>query len=416
MNTNILSTPDILIVGGGSAGTAAAVAAAEAGSSVVLLERNAFLGGKATASYVGTICGLYYRSEDPKARFVMNGFPRSFAEELQVLSNSAPFFYKHGLHFLPYDHFAFMRLCDDVLKKNEVACYLHSHLHQITKEDERITEVAATIRNKPVTFHPKVIVDTTGAATVSLLAGLGVAINETYQASAQVFAMAGIIVEDAQTLNLSLLRSIQKGLASGLYPKECEGLSVVPGSLKSGCAVFKLGLPFSINNDPIQITHLEVFARKMVSEVVAYLKAHNTFFKNAWLTMIAQEVGIRTGSSNLGKVVMQKEDVIKCRKVSDSVARGAWPVEFWEPGKPPRMTYFQFNDYYDIPGKALQSEVVPNLFFAGQSLSATEDVIASARVIGTCLATGYAAGRLAAGVAKNESYEVAVEAVQQLLF
>ena len=89
---NILTTPDVLVIGGGSSGIAAAVAAADAGTSVVLLEKNAFFGGKATAVYVGTVCGLYYRREDPDAKFVMNGFPRIFAEQLQVLSKTKPFF------------------------------------------------------------------------------------------------------------------------------------------------------------------------------------------------------------------------------------------------------------------------------------------------------------------------------------
>ncbi|MEO7308419.1 MAG: FAD-dependent oxidoreductase, partial [Ferruginibacter sp.] len=50
---------DIVIVGGGSAGVAAAVAASRKGSQVILIERNAYPGGKATAAEVGTICGLY---------------------------------------------------------------------------------------------------------------------------------------------------------------------------------------------------------------------------------------------------------------------------------------------------------------------------------------------------------------------
>lgn len=413
---SILNNPDVLIIGGGAAGTAAAVAAAEAGTSVVLLEKNAFLGGKATAAYVGTVCGLYYRSEDPDARFVVNGFPRAFAERLQILSGTRPFFYKNGLHFLPYEHFDFIRLCDDFLQKNKIAFYLHAHLSQIRKDDNRIVKVAAIIRNRSVVFQPKIVIDATGEATISLLAGLAIFANEAYQASAQVFTMAGITTDDAQTLSLSLLRSIQKGIANGIYPKDYERLSVVPGSLRSGRAVFKLGLPFNVDNDPAQITHMEVFARKAVAEIVFYVKAHNNLFTNAWLTMIAPEVGIRTGPCNMGKVVLQKADVMECRKMNDAVARGAWPIEFWEPGKNPHMEYFTLNDYYDIPGKALQSAAVSNLFFAGRNLSASENVIASARVIGTCLATGYAAGRLAAGVVKNESYKTAVEAVQQLLF
>ena len=59
---SIITNPDILVIGGGSAGVAAAAGAAQHGAAVTLVEKNAFGGGKATAAYVGTICGLYYRT------------------------------------------------------------------------------------------------------------------------------------------------------------------------------------------------------------------------------------------------------------------------------------------------------------------------------------------------------------------
>lgn len=412
---SILTNPDVLVVGGGSAGVAAAVATAEAGASVVVLEKNAFLGGKATAAYVGTVCGLYYRSEDPLARYVDNGFPKIFAEQLQHESGTKPFFYKNGLHFLPYDRFAFLRLCDDFLEKNKVSLCLHAHLTHVKKEGDHIVEVGAAVHNRPVIFHPKTVIDTAGEAVVARLAGVGIFENEEYQASAQVFEMAGIATDDAQMLNLSLLRNIQKGVADGIYPKDYERLSTVPGSLQAGRAVFKLGLPLGVGNDPAQVTRLELFARKAVGEIVAFLKAQNVLFKNAWLTMIAPEVGIRTGPRNMGKVVLQKEDVMDCRKQDDAVARGAWPIEFWAPGKNPRMEYFTPDDYYDIPAGALQSAFLKNLFFAGRNISASEDAIASARVIGTCLATGYAAGRMAVGFVRNEIYEGPVAEIRRLM-
>ena len=50
---------DVVVLGGGSAGIAAAVAVARKGLQVVLIERNAYPGGKATEAEVGTVCGLY---------------------------------------------------------------------------------------------------------------------------------------------------------------------------------------------------------------------------------------------------------------------------------------------------------------------------------------------------------------------
>lgn len=406
----------MLVVGGGSAGLAAAVAAREAGACVVLLEKNTYLGGKATASFVGTVCGLYYRSECPEARLVATGFPRTFAEQLQHNSGTKPVFYKNGLHFLPYDHFAFVRLCDDFLQKNQVVPCFDAHLTQVEKEGGRLVKVGASVHNRPVVFHPAAVIDATGGAVVSRLAGLDIFESETYQAAAQVFAMAGIDADDEQMLSLSLMRSIRSGITGGHYPEGCERLSVVPGSLRMGRAAFKLGLPLAIGNDPTDVVRLELFARKAVGELTAWLQAHNELFQRAWLTMRAPEVGIRTGPRNMGKAVLQKEDVMACRKVEDAVARGAWPIEYWEPGKNPRMEYFTLDDHYDIPAGALQSAVLANLFFAGRNISATEEAVASARVIGTCLATGYAAGRLAAGLAQNESQGASLAAVQQQLF
>ena len=46
--------------------------------------------------------------------------------------------------------------------------------------------------------------------------------------------------------------------------------------------------------------------------------------------------------------------------------------------------------------RSLRAMRVNNLFMAGKTISADADAIASARVMGCCLATGAAAGNLAA--------------------
>ena len=61
------------------------------------------------------------------------------------------------------------------------------------------------------------------------------------------------------------------------------------------------------------------------------------------------------------------------------------------------MRYFEENNYYQIPADCLISKTLSNLFFAGRIISATDAAIASARVMGICLQTGYAAGKLAVG-------------------
>ena len=69
--------------------------------------------------------------------------------------------------------------------------------------------------------------------------------------------------------------------------------------------------------------------------------------------------------------------------------------------------------YFDIPLGALQSENVKNLFGAGRMISADEAAFAAVRVMGTCFATGHAAGVGAACLAVDEGAEI--EHVREIL-
>jgi hypothetical protein len=76
------------------------------------------------------------------------------------------------------------------------------------------------------------------------------------------------------------------------------------------------------------------------------------------------------------------------------------------------MSYFKMDDYYLIPAGALVSKHLKNLFFAGKAMSATERAIASARVIGTCFSSGYAAGMLAAEFSQNNSWQTVIQSIR----
>ncbi len=413
---DILTTPDILIIGGGSAGVAAAVGAKKSGASVVLLEKNGFLGGKATAAYVGTVCGLYYRSENSSSKFVNHGLPEEFALELMRRSESKPVLYKNGLHFLPYRQFDFMMLCDEYALKFTDSLALHTYVYKATMENNSITCVEAMVYNRPVKFYPKAVIDTSGEAILSTLLGSDSINSEQYQASAHVFLLSGFPDVHAEVLNLSLIRSIKTGILDGSLNAQYERISVVPGSFNNGQALFKLGIPVSIDDNPIHYTEIELFSRKAIDEVVKYLKCNTELFKNCSLSMLAPETGVRTGPRHKGVSILDESDVLNCKKSKTSIARGAWPIEYWEPGKNVEMSYFSLDDYYDIPAEVLQSNKISNFFFAGRNLSATDKAIASARVIGTCLATGYSAGVMAAGTALNRSNEESIKVIQKELF
>ena len=106
----------------------------------------------------------------------------------------------------------------------------------------------------------------------------------------------------------------------------------------------------------------------------------------------------------VGRYELTRDDVLSGRKFDDAVARASWPIELWQEGHlGATYEYLEDGQTYDIPLRCLQARDVDNLFMAGRCMSATHDALGSARVIGTCLATGEAAGKAAAGVAERRS-------------
>jgi hypothetical protein len=114
----------------------------------------------------------------------------------------------------------------------------------------------------------------------------------------------------------------------------------------------------------------------------------------------------------VGIELLNEKQVLSCAKPNNGVAIGAWPIEYWGKQGKPDMHYFPADDCYWVPAGALVSKSLTNLFFAGRIISATEQAIASARVIGTCLNTGYAAGMLASEFVQSGCWQSAIDKIQ----
>ncbi len=409
--TKIHST-DVLIIGGGSAGISAAVAAARSGAKVVLVERNSFLGGKASAANVGTICGLYFRNKKGPANYICGGFAKEFAEHLQKECNTSPQSNSEGLHYLPYHPFAFKTVCDFFVKDSRIEVFLHTVITGCDRNKNSITAVHAFAFDTQIIFKATTIIDCSGEAIVSRSADLPIDESEAYQAAAQVFSLHQVDSDTEATVSMILLRDLTRAIQNNEISKALMRTSIVPGSLHQKCVFLKIALPFAITHGLNSVTEIEIQARKLVAELFYFLKNYSAPFKAAQLGEVATEVGIRTGRRPIGKYVLSESDVLSCRKFNTGIANGAWPIEFWEPGKKVKMDYFEENDFYQIPAEALMSNTVTNLFFAGRNISASNAAIASARVIGTCLQTGFAAGKLAAAACQSKSLDHTIESIR----
>ncbi|CAN5388709.1 FAD-dependent oxidoreductase [soil metagenome] len=402
---------DIFIAGAGPAGIAAAVAAAELGMKVCVVERNSFPGGRATASAVGTICGLYLRTYDNPV-FAMQGFPKKFAERLMELNRRKPVKFSEGCWFLPFHPVDFEKVANSFLAHQNIKLLYNATVEGFESSQQLVSVIHCSSGNENLKIIPQAVIDCSGDGIICKLINHEIITDKEYQAGAIVFSVKKVSVADEFQLNFSLLKKIAQQIDEGKIQEFYNLLGIIPHSLAGNSVQLKMGLPWKISEENNDGIHEK--ATGLASEMFSYVHSNVTGFENSELEWIAKEAGIRTGIRANGKMFLKDEDVLTCKKSDDGICNGAWPVEYWKVGnKRVEMTFFAEHDYYSIPAGCLVSPERENFFFAGKIISAGEKAIASARVIGTCFGTGYAAGVLASFKVRQENVSDAISFIKK---
>ena len=396
-------TYDVVVVGGGAAGLAAAVAAGGAGARTALVERYGFLGGMATAGMVGTICGLYHNSASGSPEPLNDGFAETFARRLATMPGCQKPVRRGRTFVVPYTPFAFACLADELVAATpSVDIYLHTYLAGVAVGRRKLESLRIVTAEKTRELGATVVVDTTGDGVVAHHAGAATETASDRQLPALVFVLQQV---DCEALGagprLAVLRTLLAAERDGVLPRGASNLALGP-SPQPGELIGKLALPGVMDHVSDRrdfLTAAEQEGRRRVLAVTEFLKTLPAFGR-AFLSHVGPQVGVRETRRIVGRYQLTREDVLAGRRFDDAVARASWPIELWEEGRlGATYEYLDDGQTYDIPLRSLRARDVDNLFMAGRCMSATHEALASARVIGTCLATGEAVGRSAAHLA-----------------
>jgi hypothetical protein len=306
---------------------------------------------------------------------------------------------------LPYTPFAVACLADELTASAAgLDVYLHAHLAEVAAAGRRVEALRVATWERTVELAPRAVVDATGDAVVAHRAGAATVAAPVpdRQLPSLVFALQGV---DAAALDqgarVGLLRALVAAEREGRLPKGASNLSLAV-SANPGEILCKLALN-GIAHEPAGgrdfLTTAEQEGRRRALAVAEFLRGQPAFAR-AFVSHAAPQVGVREGRRIAGRYELTRDDVLGGRAFADGVARASWPIELWQEGQL-GATYEYLDDggVYEIPLRALQSTDLDNLLAAGRAISATHEALGSARVIGTCLATGEAAGRAAARLA-----------------
>jgi len=347
---------DIAVIGSGAAGIAAAACAARTGAKTLLLDKNPGAGGTGGFSGLTTLCGLY----DDAGNFLNTGFPEEFGE---AVSESSPI--KNGrLWVLPYRPEKFRAVAEKFFTDcQSLKTVWNASLENIVVENKKIISLND--------FDVGAVIDCSGASEVAQKTGIAtLATDEATQASAVVFQLRNVKREIRSTADAA---QVLMPLARAGFPP----------------------LHFHTNLEPDSITAKFSGPPETVPKLIELLRTNVRGFENCSAVQKEFSVSRRSGKMTVGEYVLTGPDVLGAKKFPDAVARCAWPMEQWSADGKTKVRFLPPGEFYEIPARCLRAAEIKNLFMAGKTISADADAVASARVMGCCLATGEAAAKLA---------------------
>lgn len=408
-------TTDVIVLGAGSAGLAAAVSAARQGARVILLERHGFAGGMGTASLVHTFCGLYLMGEGEPV-LANPGFPAEMAERMLRATGAAGPVRMGRVWVLMQHPVEFVRIADELLKESGVEVLFHAEALAAERDGEGwIVQVAC--RGGRLSLRAKVLLDTSGDAVLAGMLGAAAELAEPVrlQRPAYVFGVQGVIEGES---GLALAGRIVDGVRRGVLPKETLGLHFrASGRAAESFGTIDLSGTEEGDYDPLDTTclsRLERSGRETAAAAIDFLKREAAGWEGAYISQWPVRAGVRESRRWKGRHVLTGEDILAGARHADDVALAAWPLEFRETNRGPKLRYPVEGRAAGIPLGTLIPEGIEGVFTAGRCLSCDHEAQASIRVMGTCFATGQAAGVAAALLADGKRPEQTPEVLKQL--
>ncbi len=441
----VVADVDVVVVGGGPGGLPAAIAAARHGASVLLIERYGFLGGLATAGLVAPMLGhTASLSHTP----IVAGLLRELTERMHEIGGAPAWAEACRAWGVNFDAEALKVVADRIVTEAGVDLLLHTFAVDTVVEGGAIKALIVESKSGRQAVTGKVFIDATGDGDVAFRAGAPFTQGRDFDG--RVESMGSFVhiggIEGATDEQKTAARAkLRQAMAEGRFRFYNNGFT---GSNDTHPDHFSPNLTRwpGDSTDARDLTRAEVGVRDQVWKFITFLRAQPGFEK-CYIQATSPQIGPRESRQVIGDYVLTGDDVRQGRKFPDAVARGSWWIDihcplghtypvhlcivecprqdtcpFWaaEHDKTMRVKadlYPPDDDWYDIPYRCLTPQKVDNLLVSGRCISATHQGMAGARVMGTCIATGQAAGTAAALTARDgvAARDVDVAALRETL-
>ncbi|MBR1753585.1 FAD-dependent oxidoreductase [bacterium] len=401
---------DLTIIGGGTAGCACAYIAGLSGLKTLLIEKNIHLGGAVSS-------GLVLPAMQSSKNQINTTFFNHLCKELDSL----------GGHITYQDNAGWFNpelikiALDRMMNASNVDVLFNSSFNLITVNKNNSFSLNLLPDILSVYIETRYIVDATGNADVAKYLGCEF-LEEKLQPSSLRFQMSGVNLENFSNwiLELDKDRNVttverkdnQIHLSTACTNQGVWALqslfrqAVKEGVLKdTDCNYFQIftvaGMPDTINfNCPriyskpelnplntIEVSKALVDVREAILRISNFCKKYLSGFENAYISNIADELGVRVSRRVRGKYVYTKDDLINGKTFKTPVLIGNYPIDVHSNDKSGGKLERVMQDY-QVPIEALMSNDYSNLFVIGRCLSADFEAQAALRIQPSCFSMG----------------------------
>ena len=440
----VIAEVDVAVIGGGPGGLPAAIAAARHKASTLLVERYGFLGGMATNGLIGPILGHTANQSDTP---IIGGIAKELCQRMHEMGGAPKWEDALKQWGVPFDAEVFKHAADQMVEEAGVNVLFHSYFSDTIVEEDEIKAVVIESKSGRQAIVAKIVIDATGDADVAYNAGAptqeGRQADGMSQSMGTIFRIGGIKNPSSEERK-EASEKIREAIDAGELRMYNTSLGGHSSTIREG-EVTPNTTRFAGDATNVEdLTKGEFQVRKDTLKIVDFFRNNVPAYKDCYLVMTPAQIGVRQSRQIIGEATLTGDDVIKGRKFEDSIARGSWWIDIHCPRGivknnvhlcysecPMKDCYMHAehreelvdalyppkDDWYDIRYGCLVPKKIDNLLVSGRCISATHDAMAAARVMGTCMAIGQAAGTAAAQAVliKKSPRELDVKALRQAI-
>jgi hypothetical protein len=429
---------DVVVVGAGSAGISAAVAASKNGVKTLLVEKDSFIGGDLVSGLPIDGC------RNSRGEWIVKGVAEEIFNECRRLNGYICSIFDWRSIYVVCINPEIMKIAlINTLCANRVDLLLYTFIYKTElNEKNEIMNLIAHTTNGDIKISADFFVDCSGDGTLAVQSGIPYekgGDNNSFQPVSLIFRVDNIKSEDL----LEFIREhpenaiLSDNPAITKSPKECaeelyrQGypkvfLSAKGPVLKEAIDKGELYPCTGIASTPISNDRKEVAINttrianvdatkpddlsqtlpeliRQVEICVKFLKNNIPGYADSFFSSIAPRIGIRETRRIAGEEILEEEFVLNGTKSEKGIAKGGHHIDIHGSGTYQRRQPVKNGGSYDIPYGCLIPKKTKNLLIAGRCISSSRSANGSARVMGTCMATGQAAGT-AVALCKNNEY------------